>query len=454
MSHRWLRWLLQLDRPSPTWSEPERLAYQSRWLRWNFLFNVTEGACWWFGMSFASATTILPLFISKLTDHKLPLAILAAMASAGWALPQLLTANYAERVVHKKAIVVNLGFLTERLPVLCWPLAAWLATRSPAAALVVFLLSHAWLCLGGGVIATSWTDLVANCFPVALRGRMFGMMVVLGAGTGVAGARISKHLIAAYPFPTNFVYTFALAAFGILASWFLLALTREPVDPKRKERQTHTEFFGALPKLLRDDTNLRWFLLARLLMVVGGLGSGFLMVSATERWRVPDATAAEFTAAMLLGQVIGNLLCGFISDRRGHKLTLTGGVTCSCLAYLLAAVAPSPAWFYAVFVLLGIGGGAFFVSGILMILELAAPERRPTYVGLVNTSLGLLGLLSPLLGAALAETSYTSLFLTGASCQALGLLVFVLKVREPRQGQPEPGPLEVACAEPDLRTGC
>lgn len=126
------------------------------------------------------------------------------------------------------------------------------------------------------------------------------------------------------------------------------------------------------------------------------------------------------------------------------------------MAYLLAAVAPTPRWHHAVFVLLGIGGGAFLVSGILMILELAAPERRPTYVGLVNTSLGLLGLLSPLLGAALAETSYSALFLTGAVCQALGLMVFVPRVREPRQGVPEPGSLEVevAGAEPDLRTEC
>ncbi|MCC7493222.1 MAG: MFS transporter [Fimbriimonadaceae bacterium] len=432
MLQRWLRWLLELHHPAPTWSEDERLAYQAQWLRWNYVVNVTEGAFWWFGMSFASATTILPLFVSKLTDSKLPLALIAALAAAGWPLPQLLTANLAERVIRKKAVVVNLGLFTERLPILCWPLAAWLATVSPWAALLLFLVTHAWLCLGGGVIATSWTDLVANCFPVALRGRMFGMMVVLGAGTGLAGAQLSRYLLAHYPFPFNFVYTFALAAVGIMISLLLLALTREPVDPRRKERQSHGEFFATLPQLLREDSNLRWFLAARLLMVAGGLGSGFLMVSAQERWQVPDATAATFTSAMLLGQVIGNLLCGFISDRRGHKLTLASGVTCSCLAYLLAAVAPDPRWYYAVYLLLGIGGGAFFVSGILMILELAIPERRPTYVGLVNTSLGLVGLLSPLLGAALAEVSYPLLFLAGATAYALGLAVFILKVREPR----------------------
>lgn len=439
MWRRFWRWLLELDKPVPDWSETERLAYQQRWLRWNFVTNVTEGAAWWCGMSFASAATILPLFVSKLTDSKLALALVAAMASAGWALPQLLTANAIERVHRKKAVVVNLGFFTERLPICLWPVAALLAVHSPPAALALFLGSHAVQCLGGGVIATSWTDLVANCFPISLRGKMLGLMVVLGSGAGIAGAKVSKKLIDTYPFPYNFAATFALAAAGIVLSFVLLALVREPVSPVLKPRQSQREFFGSLPALLRADANLRWFLRARLLMVLGGLGSGFVMVSATARWRVPDAAAGDYTAALMVGQVLGNLLCGVISDRRGHKITLQAGVACSMVAYTLAALAPGPGWYPLVFGLLGVANGAFFVSGILMALELATPERRPTYVGLVNTGCGLVALVSPLLGAALAEVGYGCLFAFGAACQAAGLALFTAFVREPREqpgGQP------------------
>lgn len=434
MLGRWLRWLLWLDRPVPQWSEAERLAYQRRWLKFNFTVNVTEGAMWWFAMSFASSATILPLFISKLTDSKLPLAILAALSAAGWSLPQLLTANYIERVVHNKAVVVNLGLFTERLPVCFWPVAAMLAAHSPVGALVLFLTTHALFTLGGGIIATSWTDMVANCFPVALRGRMFGMMVVLGSGVGIGGARISRYLIATYPFPWNFVYTFSLAALGVLLSWLLLALAREPVSPKLKPRESHASFFRSLPALVRADGNLRWFLTARLLSTLGGMGGGFLMVSATDRWRVPDTTAADYTAVMMVGQVLGNLLCGFLSDRRGHKITLQLGVTCSLLSFAVAALAPQASWFYAVFALQGVAGGAYFISGILMILELATPERRPTYVGLVNTALGLAGMISPLLGAALAKVGYGWLFGLGAVGHAAGLAVLSLKVADPRRG--------------------
>jgi len=435
---RCLRWLLQLDRPRPTWSESERLAYQARWLRWNLVFNITEGAAWWLGMSFASATTILPLFVSKLTPHKLPLAVLAAVASSGWALPQIFCANYAERMVSKKAMVVNFGLFAERLPACLWPAAALLAGSSPPLALVTFLVAHAWLCLGGGVIAPAWTDLVARCFPVDLRGRMFGFMVVLGSGLGIGGAKLSGHLIEVYPFPYNFAACFALAASGVMLSWALLAFTREPVSAELAPRQTHREFFTTLPALLRSDANLRGFLVSRVLTVSGGLGSGFLMVSATSRWQVPDAMAGDYTAAMMVGQVIGNLLCGVMSDRHGHKITLQSGVACSALAYAIAAAAPSAGWYYSVFLLLGIAGGAFFVSGILMILELASPERRPTYVGLVNTSLGAMGIVSPLVGAALAEVGFGWLFAVGAVLQTAGLVVLTLAVRDPRRGGLQP----------------
>jgi MFS family permease len=431
---RLLRWILEVDHPLPTWGEPERLAYQRRWLRWNFTVNVLEGAAFWFGMSFASFGTILPLFISKLTDSKLALGAAGAIAGAGWALPQLFTANYVERLARKKAVVVNLGFFTERLPIWLFPLAALVAGSHPGLALALVLAGEAGHCLGAGVVATGWQDMLANCFPVDVRGRLLGLMVFIGAGAGLLGAKLSAWLLATYPFPTNFALTFALGALGIGGSFVLLALTREPVQPQLKPRQTHREFFATLPALVRADPNLRAFLTARVLMVLGGMGYAFLTVSAIQRFGLPDSAAAWFTAASLAGQMLGNLACGLIADRRGHKWTMQVGVSAAAVAYALAALAPSAGWYHVVFFLLGVASGAYFVSGILLVLELAIPERRATYVGLVNTTVGLVGVLGPLLGAALARAGYGWVFALGALCQAAGVAVLTLRVREPRDG--------------------
>ena len=179
-----LRWLLQLDRPVPPRSEAEIAAEVERHYRWNFVVNLLDGVFFWFGLSFASSTTILPLFISKLTTSTLPIGLVAVIAQSGWFLPQLLTANAVERLARKKPVIVNLGFFTERLPLLLFVPAALVAGRSPLLAIALLLGGYAGHAVGAGVVATAWQDLIARCFPVNRRGRFFGLTAFLGAGTG------------------------------------------------------------------------------------------------------------------------------------------------------------------------------------------------------------------------------------------------------------------------------
>ncbi|MFW6184744.1 MAG: MFS transporter, partial [Chloroflexota bacterium] len=88
--------------------------------------------------------------------------------------------------------------------------------------------------------------------------------------------------------------------------------------------------------------------------------------------------------------------------------------------------------YYAVFFFLGLFIGAIVVSGILVVLEFSGPQRRPTYVGLANTGVGLVGSVAPLLGAGLAEYSFDLLFALSAAAGLLGFILMRWWVREPR----------------------
>jgi MFS family permease len=139
-----------------------------------------------------------------------------------------------------------------------------------------------------------------------------------------------------------------------------------------------------------------------------------------------------YTAALLLGQTVGNLAFGLLADRFGHKLSLELGALASFAAFGLAALAPAPGWYYVVFALLGITSGAIFVAGILVVMEFCEPPRRPTYVGLANTGVGLVGMVGPLLGAWLADLSYNWLFALSALINLAALVAMRWWVREPR----------------------
>jgi len=434
-----LRWCLAADQPAPTWSEAERLAYQQRHLRLNFAVNLADGSFWWMGMSFASAATVIPLFISKLTDSTWPLGLVAGLNTAGWLLPQLFTANLVERLPYKKAIVVRLGLFSERIPTLLWPLVAGYALGSPTLALVLFITCYSWHTLGSGVIATGWQDMLANCFPENVRGRLLGLMVFIGSGIGLAFAPLCARLLEARAFPSNFVLCFALCAAGVMLSEFALCFTREPADPAVKDHQSYGEFVRELPLLLRADRDLRNFVLARLLGVVGGMSLGFVTVYAVKQWHLPDASAAWFTRWLMAGQMLGNLAFGAMADRWGHKLPLQVGWLASCLGFVVALAAPAPSWFNAVFFLMGVTAGANFVSGVLMVLELAVPERRATYTGLVNTTLGLASLVSPMVGAALAGWGYRLIFGVSVVAYLAAVVVLTRGVADPRHGRNREG---------------
>ncbi|MGC9400475.1 MAG: MFS transporter [Anaerolineae bacterium] len=404
--------------------------------RWNFWVNLLDGMAFWLGLGFASTSTIMPLFLSKLTDSPLPIGLLAVITQGGWFLPQLFTANAVEQLARKKPIVVNLGFFLERLPFWIAALSPLLAVAHPHLAMGIFLAAIGWHVVGGGIVATAWQDLIARIFPVERRGRFFGLTSAGGAVVAAVSARISRQLLQRYPFPTEFLYIFLLAAGGITLSWCFLALTREPVRPVSTPRRSTGDFLHHLPVIVRKDHNFRHYLLARVLLTLGGMGSGFLTAAALHRWHVPDRVVGDYTLALLVGQALSNLTFGFLADRGGHLRNLVIGALSTTLGFILAWVAVDPRWYYPVFFLQGVGFGAVYVSGLMVVIEFCPPERRPTYVGLANTSTGLVGMLAPLLGTALAGIDYRVLFATNAAFELLAFALLKWVVREPRKVRP------------------
>ena len=432
-----LRRLLQLDQLVLPRSESEIAAEVERNYHWNFTFNMLDGVAFWFGWSFASATTIVPLFVSKLTLNPLLIGLIAVIAQAGWYLPQLFTAGHIERLSRKKPVVVNLGFFTERLPVFVWPMAALVALWSPALALLLFFISYAWHTLGAGLVSPAWQDLFARCFPANRRGRLLGIRTFIGTGVGAIGAILSSWLLEAAPFPLNFVYLFFIAAVAISLSWGFLAQTREPVQPAPAPMPGAGQFRDKLFHILRHDHNFRSFLQARLILALGSIGAGFITIAVIKRWQVSDSTVGLYTAALLIGQMVGNLLSGLLADRFGHKLSVEIGGAAAMVAFALAWLAPSAAWYYPVFVCWGMSFGIIIVSGVLIVLEFSTPAHRPTYIGITNTGLGLANGVAPLLGAWLGGFSYNLLFALSAGINLLGLVLLYWQVKEPRWQQVE-----------------
>ena len=405
-----------------------------RHYRHNAVVNVLDGTFFWFGSSFIAARTILPLYVSHFTDSTLVIGLLSMITSTGWLLPQLFTANWIQRLPRKKVAPVYLGLFTERLPVLLMVPAAWLVTRSPTLALVLFFLLFAWHAVGAGVVAVGWQDMLAKVIPLDWRGRFFGITNFGGTATGVLGAAAAAWLLDRYAFPYGYMFCFALAAVFIFISWIFLALTREPARESQAPAISQREYWRRLPSLLRADVDFRLFLLAQVVVAMGGMAVGFLAVYAAQRWQLPDSQAGGFTASMLVGQALSNLLFGALADRRGHKLVLELSALLAASAVGLASLASAPIWFHAVFALVGASFAGFYLSGTMIVFEFSAPDVRPTYIGLSNTVSGVAAGVAPMVGGWLAgAVGYQGLFAVACVVGLAGFALLRWSVREPRR---------------------
>lgn len=402
--------------------------------RWNFLVNTLDGASFGFGMSFFSSTIILPLFVSHFTDNPLAIGLISFLGWSGVLLPQMFMANVVERAPQKKFFPMTLGFFLERLPIfLLAPVVYFLAISQPILTLILFFVLYTWHNVGAGVIIVGWQDMIAKIIPVEKRGQFFGISNFIGNGTGILGALAVPFVLERFTFPLGYVFSFAVAGLLLFLSWVSLSLTREPAIHSNKPSVSQLDYLRSLPEILRRDHNFRIYLLSQIFFSLSGMATGFLVVYTVQTWNLPDAQASGFMVTLQIGLSLANLFFGFLSDRKGHKLSLEICWLLSALALVLAIIVPNPWWFFAVFFLSGAVSAGTFISGISIVYEFTDTENRPTYIGLANTIPGIAVSVAPLIGGWLAGAmGYRAMFLLSAIIGAVSWVLLHYAVREPR----------------------
>jgi len=404
-------------------------------LPWNFSVNLLDIVFYTLGTNIVARQTIMPLLISQLTPSKLAVGLIPAIDSMGFLLPQLLMANYTEKLRRKLPFIMAISSVFERGPYLAIGLVIWwLATRAPQMTAVLLLLLLAVSTFSAGITVPAWYDLIAKVIPANRRGIWSGLGFGLGALLGVAGAALAGRILVEWPFPDNFAICFILGFAALTISWIGLALNREPDSPTVKSGTTFSAYVRQLPAILRRDSNYLRFLVARSVHSLGTMAIGFYVVYGSERWGLSGEEVGILTAILTGSQAVLNVLWGLLGDRRGHKIVLCAGSASVALAALVALLAPSPAGLWLTFALVGSAGATANVSSLNIILEFCTPEDRPTYIGLTNTLLAPVAVLSPLIGGALATLAgYQGLFATAAVCGALAAMTMAFWVHEPRQ---------------------
>ncbi len=405
----------------------------NRHLRHNFIVNVMDGAFFGLALGFASFVTVLPLFVSTMTNSAVLIGLIPAIHNVGWQLPQLFTARQVTGLSRYKPMVV-MTTIHERLPFLGLAAVAWFLPRlGREVALVLTFGLLTWQGLGGGFTATAWQSMIGKIIPARHRGFFLGTQAAAASLFASGGAILAGVFLERLGSPLDWTTCFLLTSVSMAVSWVFLAKTREPDRPPADGDENRSDFWRGVIAILQRDINFRWFLSARLLSQMAAVAFAFYTIYAVRCHGMTEGTAGLMTGALLAAQMAANPLMGWIGDRWSHRAVMAVSALAATASALLAWWAPDTNWFYLVFILAGVANVAFWTTGLTLTLEFGAEAERPAYIGLANTLVAPGAILAPLVGGWLADSAgYPAVFLASAVCGLLTALILRVMVQDPR----------------------
>lgn len=408
---------------------------ERRDLRWNFSAGVIDGAGWGLGMAFLSERTVLPLFAQQLTPKpELVVGLIQTITLLGTLVPGILISGWVERLPRVKYSVMWLAMGERVCLALLVLFCLWLGPWNRPALLLAFLAC--WLGMNAlmGANMPGYCKLIVKTVPPEARGRMYGIGGALAGIMGVAAAPLCGWLLQRQGFPNGYAACFALATAAMVVTVLPLGYMREAEQPP-EVAPPRVGVRGVLG-LLREDPRLLWLAAAMALFSLAQTAGGFYTTYAIHRFGAGPAAVAGFTAAQMVARTVGCLLAGWVGDHRGNRAALRMVTAAGLTAAVLALLAPSLGWMYAVFALTEVAIVGWGVCSMNYVLELCPTERSGSYTAVFNLVGGLFRASLPLLGGALAGAlGYGPLFWAAAVGGTLSLLLLATRVTEPRHGE-------------------
>ncbi len=411
--------------------------------RQNFVSFVLDYVFFGVGMAFVSQTTVLPSFVSQLTDSAPLIGLSSTIMTGAWLLPQLIAASYLADKDRKKPYLM-LPAAIGRLAFLLLAVVLFVAgDLSPTLILGLFFIGLAVFMSTDALAAVAWFDILSKAIPPTRRGRLFGIAQFFsGLLTVGAGAVVSTLLgPQGPPFPRNYALLFFLAGLSFFVSLLATAFLREPVKPTQGKRLPWNAFLPKLLMVLRENRTFRLATALRLLMGLGGMALPFYVVYAAEELHLGIGAIGLFLSAQVIGSILAGFVWGYLNERSGSRIVIQYSTVMALASPLLALLmgpiarlaGGSTIYVYSlIFVAIGALNSSMMPGFINFILELAPPEERTTYIALTNTLCGVL-MVAPFLGGWLLQaTSYPVLFAVTAVGIALGLIL-TFRLEEPRQ---------------------
>jgi len=311
-----------------------------------------------------------------------------------------------------------------------------LLAGQPTLLLVVFLVLFTIYALMGGISTLPWYEMVGKVISPRRRGSFFGLRSfwggVLSLAAAIPVAAILSEQLWGLTFPFNFAFLFAISAVVVGVGVYFWTSVREPSAVQTAPKVSMGALFKRGVAIFHSDGDYRSFIIARFLLAFASLADPFYVVFAKTNLGAPPATVGLYIGALSMASLVSNFFWNPLADRATNRMLMTLTVIAVSLvpatAFLISLLehtldnAALFTVFTVTFILSGFAVGAARVVNNNMLLTIAPPAERSTYVGFLNTVLGFT-ICVPLIGGVLVDAvGYEVLFLLSLVFAALALI--------------------------------
>ena len=373
----------------------------------NFILTLVANVLSNVGDRIASAKTTLPWLLMQVGAPAWIISLLVPIRESGSMMPQLFIGALVRSQPVRKWVWVGGG----AVQALCLAAMGWVAMTMhgfAAGGLIVALL--VLFSLARGACSVAYKDVQGKTIPKTRRGRLSGW---ISAIAGLASMLVGLGLGLTYYDASTGLYAgllFAAALMWALAAWFFGRIVEFPGATEGGANGL-TEALSKL-SLLRDDAPFRRFVVARALAMGSGLAAPFYVVLAREELGSAVALLGVFIAVEGLAALLSSPAWGRWADRSSRQVFVAACALAGSLSILVAVwswlptSAAAAQWFYPLaFFGLGIAHAGVRLGRKTYMVDMAEGNKRTDYVAVSNTVIGVLLLVSGLVGAMSALVS-------------------------------------------------
>ncbi len=403
-------------------------------LKANLRAHLYDGALFGFALSFISVNTIFPVFIERVGGSAIAIGSIPVLWTLGLNLPQAMLFRFIHTAGPVKPLMLRYGLLYRLSYLLIGAFTFFAVQRTTVEFSVSLLLALLFFsAVLGSVGQPPWFVLFTKTVPVTLRGRVLAVRQILSSFLGIFGGSFVGFILAFVPFPANFSLLFLVAFIFMMMSFNSLRQLKEPAIglQKRSVVDTH-DFIARARRSVKENRNLRNFLLTDAFTLLSMTVSVFYAVYAIQKFSLPSSYAGTFTVIFMGSMVIGNLFFGFLADNYGHKVNLMLLAGCCIAANLTALLAENILVYGLVFFFSASTVALQGISRLSFVAELCAEEERTMYIALVNTITSPVVLIGVLGGVLVRNFGYPFVFSFGMVTALCALLLLYRYVAEPR----------------------